>query len=114
MTRITGGIVIDAPADVVFGFVAGQRNESAYNPHMVRSATVTPEPAGTGTQFRHLPQPGSRQRGAGRPVEFGGMGRLDGALGPLSAGGGIPLRRDRGPRSLATRRDAATLAASKL
>ena len=38
----------------------------------------------------HLPQPGSRQRGAGRPVEFGGMGRLDGPLGPLSAAGGIP------------------------
>jgi len=33
MTRITGGIVIDAPADMVYGFVAGQRNESAYNPH---------------------------------------------------------------------------------
>ena len=62
----------------------------------------------------HLPQPGSRQPGAGRPVEFGGMGGLDGPLGPLSAAGGIPLRRDRGPRSLATRRDAATLTTSKL
>jgi hypothetical protein len=62
----------------------------------------------------HLPQPGSRQRGVGRPVEFGGMGRLDGLLGPLSAAGGIPLRRDRDRRSLATRRDVATLTASKL
>jgi len=35
MTRITGEIVIDAPADVVFDFVADQRNEPAYNPHMV-------------------------------------------------------------------------------
>ena len=33
MTRITGEIVIDAPADVVFDFVAGQRNEPAYTPH---------------------------------------------------------------------------------
>ena len=33
MTRITGEIVIDTPADVVFGFVAGHRNEPAYNPH---------------------------------------------------------------------------------
>ena len=47
MTRITGEIVIDAPADVVFDFVADQRNEPAYNPHMVRSAKVTPGPAGS-------------------------------------------------------------------
>jgi hypothetical protein len=33
MTQITGQIVIDAPADVLFGFVAGQRNEPGYNPH---------------------------------------------------------------------------------
>ncbi len=31
MARITGEIVIDAPADVVFGFVADQRNEPACN-----------------------------------------------------------------------------------
>ncbi|HXZ71684.1 MAG TPA: hypothetical protein VEH31_12585 [Streptosporangiaceae bacterium] len=29
MTRITGEIVIDAPADVAFDFVADQRNEPA-------------------------------------------------------------------------------------
>jgi hypothetical protein len=34
MTRITGQIVIGAPADAVFDFVADQRNEPAYNPHM--------------------------------------------------------------------------------
>jgi hypothetical protein len=44
----------------------------------------------------HLPQSGSRQPGPGRPAESGGTGRLDGPLGPLSAAGGIPLRRDRG------------------
>ena len=38
MTRITGEIVTGAPADVVFGFVAGRRNEPTCNPYMVRSA----------------------------------------------------------------------------
>ena len=38
MTRITGEIVIGAPAEVVFGSAADQRNEPACNPHMVRSA----------------------------------------------------------------------------
>ena len=42
MTRITGEIVTGAPANAVFGFAADQRNEPAYNPHMVRSAKVTP------------------------------------------------------------------------
>jgi hypothetical protein len=40
-------IVIDAPADVVFDFVADQRNEPAYT-HMVRSAKATPGPVGKG------------------------------------------------------------------
>ena len=38
MTPVTGEIVIEAPADVVSGFAADQRNEPACNPHMVRSA----------------------------------------------------------------------------
>jgi hypothetical protein len=37
---------------VVFGVVADQGNEPAYNPQTVRSAKVTPGPAGKGTQFR--------------------------------------------------------------
>jgi hypothetical protein len=60
MTRITGEIVIDAPAEVVFDFVADQRNEPAYNPHMVRSAKVTPGPVGKGTQFRSAVRSGGR------------------------------------------------------
>jgi hypothetical protein len=44
MTSFTGEIIIGAPADVVFDFVADQRNEPAYNPRMVRSAKVTPGP----------------------------------------------------------------------
>ena len=42
------------------------------------------------------------------------MGRLDGLLGPLSAAGGFLYDEIADPRSLATRRDVATLTASKL
>ena len=73
MTRITGEIVIDAPADVVFGFVADQRNEPAYNPHMVRSAKVTPGPVGKGTQFRSAVR--SRGRLAEMAIEYTGFER---------------------------------------
>jgi Polyketide cyclase / dehydrase and lipid transport len=59
MTRITGEIVIGAPAEVVFDFVADQRNEPAYNPHMVRCAKVTPGPVGKGTQFRSAVRSGT-------------------------------------------------------
>jgi len=34
VTTVTSEIAIAAPADVVFGFVADQRNEPAYNPHI--------------------------------------------------------------------------------
>ena len=73
MTRITGEIVIDAPADVIFDFVADQRNEPAYNPHMVRSAKVTPGPVGTGTQFRSAVR--SRGRLAEMAIEYTGFQR---------------------------------------
>ena len=73
MARITGEIVIDAPADLVFGFVADQRNELAYNPHMVRSAKITPGPVGKGTQFRSA----VRSRGglAEMAIEYTGFQR---------------------------------------
>ena len=73
MTRITGEIVIDAPADVVFDFVADQRNEPACNPHMVRSAKVTPGPVGKGTQFRSAVR--SRGRLAEMAIEYTGFQR---------------------------------------
>ena len=73
MTRITGEIVIDAPADVVFDFVADQRNEPAYNPHMVRSVKVTPGPVGKGTQFRSAVR--SRGRLAEMAIEYTGFQR---------------------------------------
>jgi uncharacterized protein YndB with AHSA1/START domain len=68
MVRITGEIVIDAPADVVFDFVADQRNEPAYNPRMVRSAKITPGPVGKGTQFRSAVM--SRGRLAEMAIEY--------------------------------------------
>jgi hypothetical protein len=73
MTRNTGEIVIDAPADVVFDFVADQRNEPACNPHLVRSAKVTPGPAGKGTQFRSAVR--SRGRLAEMAIEYTGFQR---------------------------------------
>ena len=73
MTRITGEIVIGAPADVVFDFVADQRNEPAYNPRMVRSAKVTPGPVGKGTQFRSAVR--SRGRFAEMAIEYTGFQR---------------------------------------
>jgi hypothetical protein len=60
MTRITGEIVTGAPADVVSGFVAGQRNGPACNPHVMRSAKLTSGPAGKGTQFRSAVRSGGR------------------------------------------------------
>ena len=73
MTKITGEIVIDAPADVVFDFAADQRNEPAYNPHMVRSVKVTSGPVGKGTQFRSAVR--SRGRLAEMAIEYTGFQR---------------------------------------
>ena len=54
MTRITGEIVTGAPADVVSGFVAGQRNEPACNPHGQGSSGTWSPPS-----TRRAPAPGS-------------------------------------------------------
>jgi hypothetical protein len=58
---------------VVFDFVADQRNEPAYNPHMVRSAKVTPGPVGKGTQFRSAVR--SRGRLAEMAIKYTGFQR---------------------------------------
>ena len=52
MARIEGEIVIGRPVDVVFDYVADQRNEPQYNPRMVRAEKITAGPVGKGTQFR--------------------------------------------------------------
>ena len=52
MARIDGEIVIGRPVDVVFDYVADQRNEPQYNPQMVRAEKITAGPVGKGTRFR--------------------------------------------------------------
>jgi hypothetical protein len=52
MAKIEGEIVIGQPADVVFDYVADQRNETQYNPRMMRAEKITAGPVGKGTQFR--------------------------------------------------------------
>jgi hypothetical protein len=51
MARVEGEIVIKRPVEEVFDFVADERNEPRYNPHMLRSEKLTPGPIGVGTRF---------------------------------------------------------------
>jgi hypothetical protein len=51
MARIEGEIVIGRPVEVVFDYVADQRNEPQYNPRMVRAEKITGGPVGKGTRF---------------------------------------------------------------
>lgn len=73
MTRISGEIVIGAPVAEVFDFVADQRNEVAYNPHMIRSEKVTEGPVGQGTRFRSAVT--TLGRAAGMDIEYTGYQR---------------------------------------
>jgi uncharacterized protein YndB with AHSA1/START domain len=52
MARIKGEVIIRRPPDVVFDYVADQRNEPQYNPRMVRTEKITEGPVGQGTVFR--------------------------------------------------------------
>jgi hypothetical protein len=52
MAGIEGEVVIGRPVDVVFDYVADQRNEPQYNPHMIRAEKVTEGPVRQGTVFR--------------------------------------------------------------
>lgn len=52
MGRIDGEILIGRAVDVVFDFVADQRNETQYNPRMVRADKITGGPVGKGTVLR--------------------------------------------------------------
>jgi uncharacterized protein YndB with AHSA1/START domain len=73
MARIDGEIVIDRPVDVVFDYVADQRNEPQYNPQMVRAEKVTTGPIGIGTSFRSVVA--SRGRTAEMLIEITGYDR---------------------------------------
>ena len=52
MVRIEGEIVINRPMEEVFDFVADERNEPRYNPHMRRAELITKGPVGVGTRHR--------------------------------------------------------------
>ena len=51
MANIKGSIYIDRPPEVVFDFVADERNEPKYNPKMTRVSLVTEEPIRAGSRF---------------------------------------------------------------
>lgn len=51
MRPITGEILINAPTEAVFDFVANECNEPLYNPNMLRADQLTPGPVGVGTRF---------------------------------------------------------------
>ncbi len=73
MARIEGEILIGRPVDVVFDFVADQRNEPQYNPRMVRADKVTGGPVGRGTVFRSAAR--SMGRAADMRIELTGYDR---------------------------------------
>jgi hypothetical protein len=64
MAEIEGEILIGRAVEVVFDFVADQRNEPQYNPRMVRAAKITDGPVGKGTVFR------SATKSLGRTAEM--------------------------------------------
>jgi Polyketide cyclase / dehydrase and lipid transport len=65
---VQGDIVINRPIDEVFDFVADERNEPKYNPHMTHAEMVTQGPIGLGTKF-HSVMTGVG-RGAVMTIEF--------------------------------------------
>ena len=60
MARVQGEIVIERPVEVVFDYVADQRNEPTYNPRMLRSEKLTDGPVDVGTRFRAVVRSGRR------------------------------------------------------
>ncbi len=51
MVKIQGSTVIARPVEEVFDFVADERNETKYNPHLLRVEKVTPGPISEGTRW---------------------------------------------------------------
>ena len=51
MAAIEGEVIIGRPVEVVFDYVADQRNEPQYNQRMVRAEKITEGPVGAGTVF---------------------------------------------------------------
>jgi hypothetical protein len=62
VAQVEGEIVIRRPVEVVFDFVADERNEPIYNPRMRRVERLSAGPIGRGTRFR------AETTSLGRPV----------------------------------------------
>jgi hypothetical protein len=60
MARVRGEILINRPVEMVFDYVADQRNEPVYNPRMLQSEKITDVPIGVGTRFRATARSGRR------------------------------------------------------
>jgi Polyketide cyclase / dehydrase and lipid transport len=60
MATVRGEILIIRPVELVFDYVADQRNEPIYNPRMLRSEKITDGPIGVGTRFRATARSGRR------------------------------------------------------
>jgi hypothetical protein len=59
--KISGEILINQSVELVFDYVADQRNEPVYNPRMLHSEKITDGPIGVGTRFRATAQSGRRE-----------------------------------------------------
>ena len=68
MAKVNGSIYIDRPPEVVFDFVADERNEPRYNPKMTAVSLTTEEPIGVGSRFASTLM--SRARPITMTVEF--------------------------------------------
>ena len=68
MIHIDGEIVITRPVEVVFDFVADERNELRYNPQMLSAEQISPGAIGLGTRFRA--ETSSRGRTVEMVIEF--------------------------------------------
>jgi hypothetical protein len=58
--KISGEILINQSVELVFDYVADQRNEPVYNPRMLHSEKITDGPIGLGSRFRATAQSGRR------------------------------------------------------
>lgn len=89
MRPITGEVLIGAPAETVFDFVATECHEPLYNRNMLRAEKVTPGTIGIGTRLAAV------MRGLSRTtvtIEYTGFNRPQ-TLNPLPLGlGRLPDR----------------------
>jgi hypothetical protein len=73
MAQVHGDILINRPPEVVFNFVADERNEPRFNPRMVTCSLDSGEPIGEGSRFKATLR--SARRLVPMTVEFTGYER---------------------------------------